>query len=97
VRQKLREKNNDLPPNDPNHDEKPPINTERPLCKCDLDCQSHMSLEYDMYDMRYLVLPSAHLSVPLGLGQGEAEEGSFSSTFTLHIVNIVIIDRYIFL
>jgi hypothetical protein len=34
-----------------------------------------------------LVLPSAHLSIPLGLGQGEAEECSFSSTFMLHIVN----------
>ncbi len=53
VRQKLREKNNGLPPNDPNHDEKPPTDVERPLCKCDLDCQSHMSLDHDMYDMRY--------------------------------------------
>jgi hypothetical protein len=52
VRQKLREANNGLPPNDPNNDEKPPANAERPLCKCDLDCQSHMSLEHDMYGMR---------------------------------------------
>jgi hypothetical protein len=44
-----------------------------------------------------LVLPSAHLFVPLGLGQGEAEEGSFSSTFTLHMVNNVVINHYIFL
>jgi hypothetical protein len=44
-----------------------------------------------------LVLPSTHISVPLGLGQEEAEEGSFSSTFTLRIVNNVIINRYIFL
>jgi hypothetical protein len=43
VRQKLREKNNGLPPNDPNHDEKPSTDAERPLYKCDLDCQSHMS------------------------------------------------------
>jgi hypothetical protein len=42
-------------------------------------------------------LPSTHLSVPLGLGQGEAEEGSFSSTFMLHIVNNVVINCYIFL
>jgi hypothetical protein len=33
VRQKLREKNNGLPPNDSNHDEKPPADAERPLCK----------------------------------------------------------------
>jgi hypothetical protein len=33
----------------------------------------------------------------IGLGQGEAEEGSFSSTLMLHIVNNVIINRYIFL
>jgi hypothetical protein len=53
VRQKLREKNNGLPSNDPNHDEKPPADVGRPLCKCDFDCQSHMSLEHDTYDMRY--------------------------------------------
>jgi hypothetical protein len=44
-----------------------------------------------------LVLLSAHLSIPLGLEQGDAKEGSFSSTFTLHIVNNVIINCYIFL
>jgi hypothetical protein len=38
VRQKLREKNNGLPPNDPNHDEKPLADAERPLFKCGLDC-----------------------------------------------------------
>jgi hypothetical protein len=53
VRQKLREKNNGHPPNYPNHDEKPPVDAERPLCKCDLDCQSHMSLNHDTYDGRY--------------------------------------------
>jgi hypothetical protein len=42
-------------------------------------------------------LPSAHLFVPLGLGQLEAKEGSFSSTSMLHIVNNVVINRYIFL
>jgi hypothetical protein len=56
VRQKLREKN-DLPLNDPNYDEKPPADAERPLCKCDLDCQSHMSLDHDTYDMRYWSCP----------------------------------------
>jgi hypothetical protein len=53
VRQKLRETNNDLPPNDWNHDEKPPADVERPFCKCDLDCQSHISLDHDTYDRRY--------------------------------------------
>jgi hypothetical protein len=53
VRQQLREANNGLPPNDPNHDHKPPADAERPLCKYDLDCQSHMSLDHDTYDMRY--------------------------------------------
>jgi hypothetical protein len=38
VRQKHREANNNLPPNDLNHDEKSPIDAERPLCKYDLDC-----------------------------------------------------------
>jgi hypothetical protein len=46
VRQKLREANNGLPPNDPSHEEKHPADAERPLCKYDLDSQSHMSLEH---------------------------------------------------
>jgi hypothetical protein len=49
VRQKLREKNNGLSSNDPNHNEKPPANTERPVCKCNFNCQSHMSLDHDTY------------------------------------------------
>jgi hypothetical protein len=57
VRQKLREMNNGLVPNDLNHDEKPSADVERPLCKCDLDCQSHMSIDYDMYDRRYWSCP----------------------------------------
>jgi hypothetical protein len=57
VRQKLREANNGLPPNDLNYDEKSPANAERPLCKCDLDCQSHMSLDHDTYDMMYWSCP----------------------------------------
>jgi hypothetical protein len=57
VRQKLREANNDIPLNDPNHDEKPPTDAKRPLCKCGLDCQSHMSLEHDTYGMTYWSYP----------------------------------------
>jgi hypothetical protein len=55
VRQELRRRNNDLPPNDPNHDEEPQTDTERPLCKCDLDYQSHMSLDYVMRYWSYLL------------------------------------------
>jgi hypothetical protein len=57
VRQKLREKNNGLPPNEQNYDEKPPTDVERSLCKCDLDCQSQMSLDHDTYDKRYWSCP----------------------------------------
>jgi hypothetical protein len=57
VRQKLRDKNNGLPPNDPNHDEKHLAHAERPLCKRDLDYQSHMSLDHDMYGRRYWSCP----------------------------------------
>jgi hypothetical protein len=59
VRQKIKEKNNGLPPNNPNHNEKPPADVERHLCKCDLDCQSHMSLEHDTYSRRYWSCPLA--------------------------------------
>jgi hypothetical protein len=57
VRQQLRENNNGLPPNDPNHDHKPPADIERPLYKCNLDCQSHMSLDHDTHDRRYWSYP----------------------------------------
>jgi hypothetical protein len=50
-------KNNGLRPKDLNHDKKSSADVERPLCKCDLDCQSHMSLEHDTYDMRYCSCP----------------------------------------
>jgi hypothetical protein len=57
VRQKHGEANNGLSPNDPNHNEKPPTDVERHLCKCDLDYQSHISLEDDTYGMRYWSCP----------------------------------------
>jgi hypothetical protein len=57
VRQQLRERRNDLPPNDPSHDEKPPAGGERPLCKCNLECQHHMSIDYDTYGKRYWSCP----------------------------------------
>jgi hypothetical protein len=66
VRQKFREKNNGFPPNDLNHDEKHPADEGRPLCKCNLDCQSHMSLEHDTYDGRYWSCPLP-MKVHLGL------------------------------
>jgi hypothetical protein len=53
LRQELMEANNGLQPNDPNHDEKHPADAARPLCKCDLDCQFHMSLDHETYVMRY--------------------------------------------
>jgi hypothetical protein len=52
LRQQHREDFNGLPPNDPNHDHRPPADVERPLCKCDFDCTPLMSLDYDTYDMR---------------------------------------------
>jgi hypothetical protein len=36
MREKLREYNNDLSPNDLNHDDKQPADIEPPLCKCKL-------------------------------------------------------------
>jgi hypothetical protein len=57
VRQQIWEMRNGLPPNDLNHDEKPLAGAERPLCKCDLECQNHMSIDYDTYDMRYWSCP----------------------------------------
>jgi hypothetical protein len=97
VRQKLREKNNGLPPNDPNHYKKSPADTEKPLSKCDLDCQSHMSLDHDTYDRRYW--SCTQLTCPFHWGWDEEKPWKKVSvlTFTLHISNIVVINRFIFL
>jgi hypothetical protein len=86
VRQKLREKNNDFPPNDLNHDEKPPTDVERLVCKCDFDCQSHMSFRPRYVRQEVLVLPSAHLP----------RKVVSALTFTFHILHIVVINRFIF-
>jgi hypothetical protein len=83
VRQKHRETNNGLPPNDQNHDEKSPTDAERPLCKCDLDCKSHVSLEHDMYGMRYWSCPLS--TSPFNWGWDEEKPWKVVSvvTFTL--------------
>jgi hypothetical protein len=88
--------NNGLPPNDPNHDEKPLNNAGRPLCKCDLECQSHMSIDYDTYSRRYWScrLPTS----PFNWGWDEEKPRKVISvlTFTVHILNNVMINHFIF-
>jgi hypothetical protein len=97
VRQKLRQKNNDLPLNDLNHGEEPLTDTERPLCKCDIDCQSHISLDHDTCGMRYWSCPFP--TSPLNWGWDEEKPRKVVSvlTFTLHILNNVVINHFIFL
>jgi hypothetical protein len=97
VRQQLKERNNGLPPNDPNHDEKPLGDTKRPLCKCDLDYQSHMSLDYDTYNRRYWSCPLP--TSPFNWGWGEENLRKVDSFFTsiMPILNSVIINHFIFL
>jgi hypothetical protein len=53
VREKLREHNNGLPPNDPNHDEKQSAGMEPPLWNCKLECHCYYSLDHDTYGRRY--------------------------------------------
>jgi hypothetical protein len=96
VRQKLREKNNGLPPNDLNHDEKPPADAERPLCKCDLDCQSHMSLDHDTYGKRYWSCPLPTCPFHWGWDEEKPRKVVSVLTFTLYILNKVIINCFIF-
>jgi hypothetical protein len=97
VRQQLRERNNGLPSNDPNHDEKPPAGAERPLCKYKLECQSHMSLDYDMNGRRYwsCLLPTS----PFNWGWDEEKPRKVVSvlTFTMSILNNVVTNHFIFL
>jgi hypothetical protein len=95
VRQKLREKNNGLPPNDPNYDEKPPTDTERPICKCNLDCQSHMSLDHNTYDRRYWSCPQPTYPFHWGWDEEKPQKVLSILTFTLHILNKVIINHFL--
>jgi hypothetical protein len=89
VRQKLKEKKNGPPPNDPNHDEKPPADAERHICKCDLDCQSHMGLDHNMYGMRYWSCPQPTCSFHWGWDKEKPQKVISVVTFMLHILNIV--------
>jgi hypothetical protein len=89
VRQKLKEMNNSLPLNDPNHDEKPSANAERPLCKCDLDYQSHMSLYLNTYGRRYCSCPLPTSSFNRGWDEEKPMKVVSFLTFTLHILNIM--------
>jgi hypothetical protein len=97
VRQKLREKSNDLSPNDPNHDKKPPTDAERLLCKYDLYCQSYMSLDHDTYDRRYWSCPQPTCSFHWGLDEEKPWNVVSVLTFIFHILNIVVINYFIFL
>jgi hypothetical protein len=96
VRQQLRERNNGLPPNDPNHDEKPQAGAEPPLCKCEFECMSHQSLDYDTYGRRYWSCPQP--TCPLNWDWDKEKLRNVVSvlTFIVHINN-VIINHFIFL
>jgi hypothetical protein len=83
MRQELRTINNGLPPNDPNHDEKPPADAERPLRKCDFDCQSHMSLGHKTYGMRYCSCPLPTFLFNWGWDEEKSQKVVSVLTFTL--------------
>jgi hypothetical protein len=85
VRQQLREMSNNLPPNDPNHDEKSLAVAEKTLCKCDLDCQSHISLDYDMYGMRYWSYPLP--TSPFNYGWDEEQPQKIVLVLTLQFLS----------
>jgi hypothetical protein len=94
VRQKLREKNNGLPPNDPNHDKKPPVDAEKPLCKCDLDCQFHMNLDHDTYDRSYWSCPQPTCPFHCGWDKEKSRKAVSVVIFILHIFNIIGINHF---
>jgi hypothetical protein len=96
VSQNLRELNNDLLPNDPNHNEKPPADAARPLCKCDLDCQSHMSTDYDTYSKRYWSYPLPTSLFNWGWDEEKLRKVVLVLTFIVHILNNGFINRFIF-
>jgi hypothetical protein len=94
VRQKHREKNNGLPSNDPNYDEKSPADAERPLYKCDLDCQSHKSLDHDTYGRRYWSCPQSTCMFHWGWDEEKPRKIVSIVTLILHILNLVIINLF---
>jgi hypothetical protein len=87
VRQQLRESNNDLPPNDTNHDHKPQADAERPLCKCNLDYQSHMSLDHNTYDMWYWSCPFS--TSPFNWGWDNENPMKVVSVLHLHCLFLI--------
>jgi hypothetical protein len=95
VRQKHREKNNGLPSNDPNYDEKSPADAERPLYKCDLDCQSHKSLDHDTYGRRYWSCPQSTCMFHWGWDEEKPRKIVSIVTLILHILNLVIINLFL--
>jgi hypothetical protein len=97
VRQELRKRNSGLLPNDPNHDEKPSANAKGPLCKCDLECQSHMTIDYDTYGMRYWSCPQPTCLFHWGWDEEKPWEVVSVWTFTWPIVTNVVINHFIFL
>jgi hypothetical protein len=82
--------------NDPNHDEKSSADAERPLCKCDLDCQSHMSLDHDTYGRRYWSCPQPTRLFHWCWDKEKPQQVVSVVTFTLHILNLVVINHFIF-
>jgi hypothetical protein len=97
VRWKLREMNNGLPLNDPNYDEKPPADTKRLLCKCDLDCQFHMSIDYDTYGKRYWSCPLPTSQFNCGWDEEKPRKVLSILTFIVHILNNVVMNCFIIL
>jgi hypothetical protein len=95
VRQHLREMRNGIPPNDPNHDKKPLVGAERMLCKCDLKCQDHMSIDYDTYDMRYWSFPQPICLFHWGWNEEKPQKVVSVFTFTMHILNNVISNHFL--
>jgi hypothetical protein len=96
VREKLREKNNSLPLNDPNKDHKPPAGVEPPLCKCKLECTSHYSLDYNTYGKRYWACPLPTSLFNWGWDEEQPRKVIPILTFTVAIIN-VIMNHVIFL
>jgi hypothetical protein len=68
-----------------------------PLCTCDLDYQSHMSLDHDTYGMRYWSCPQSTCLFHWGWDEEKPRKIVPVLTFTLRILNIIGINHFIFL
>jgi hypothetical protein len=90
VREKHRERNNGLPPNDPNRDHKPLAGADLPLCKYELECTCLYSLDYNTYGRRNWGCKLSTSPFNWGWDEEQLRKKVSVLTFTMPFNNVII-------